>query len=74
MLPVAAVFHVLVSMALMGLILMHSGRDFAWLYDRQDQVSFLDGHVRAFAHFAAVPQRIAYDKRYLAAESLVARP
>jgi preprotein translocase subunit SecG len=27
MLAVAAVFHVLVSMALMGLILMHSGRD-----------------------------------------------
>ena len=27
MLPVAAVFHVFVSMALMGLILMHSGRD-----------------------------------------------
>jgi hypothetical protein len=27
-----------------------SGRDFAWLYERQDQVSFLDGHVRAFAH------------------------
>ena len=27
MLPVAAVFHVVVSMALMGLILMHSGRD-----------------------------------------------
>jgi preprotein translocase subunit SecG len=27
MLPVAAVFHVLISMALMGLILMHSGRD-----------------------------------------------
>jgi len=41
--------------------LMHSGRDFAWLYERQDQVSFLDGHVRGFAHFAAVPQRIAYD-------------
>jgi hypothetical protein len=28
--------------------LTHSGRDFAWLYERQDQVSFLDGHVRAF--------------------------
>jgi hypothetical protein len=28
---------------------------------RQDQVSFLDGHVRAFDHFGAVPQRIAYD-------------
>lgn len=41
--------------------LMHSGRDFAWLYERQDQVSFLDGHVRAFAHFGAVAQRIAYD-------------
>jgi preprotein translocase subunit SecG len=26
-LAVAAVFHVLVSMALMGLVLMHSGRD-----------------------------------------------
>src|SRR5439155_11192616 len=41
--------------------LMHSGRDFGWLYERQDQVSFLDGHVRAFDHFGAVPQRIAYD-------------
>jgi transposase len=41
--------------------LMHSSRDFAYLYARQDQVSFLDGHVRAFAHFDCVPQRIAYD-------------
>jgi transposase len=41
--------------------LMHSGRDFAWLYLRQDQPSFLDGHVRAFEHFGCVPQRIAYD-------------
>jgi transposase len=41
--------------------LMHSGRDFAWLYRRQDQPSFLDGHVRAFEHFGCVPQRIAYD-------------
>ena len=39
--------------------LMHSGRDFAWLYPRQDQVCFLDGHVRAFAHFGAVPHRLA---------------
>jgi transposase len=43
------------------MLLMHSGRDFAWLYERQDQVSFLDGHVRAFAHLGAVPQRVAYD-------------
>ena len=41
--------------------LMYSGRDFAWLYPRQDQVSFLDGHVRAFEHFGAVPHRVAYD-------------
>ena len=41
--------------------LMYSGRDFAWIYERQDQVSFLDGHVRAFAHFEGVPARLAYD-------------
>jgi transposase len=41
--------------------LMYSGRDFAWIYERQDQISFLDGHVRAFAHFEAVPARVAYD-------------
>jgi transposase len=40
---------------------MHSGRDFAWLYPRQDQVCFLDGHVRAFAHLGGVPQRLLYD-------------
>lgn len=41
--------------------LMHSGRDFAWLYPRQDQTCFLDGHVRAFAHFGVVPHRLLYD-------------
>jgi len=41
--------------------LMYSGRDFAWIYERQDQISFLDGHVRAFAHVGGVPARIAYD-------------
>jgi transposase len=41
--------------------LMYSGRDFAWIYERQDQISFLDGHVRALAHFGGVPTRIAYD-------------
>jgi transposase len=41
--------------------LMYSGRDFAWIYPRQDQVCFLDGHVRAFAHFGGVPARVAYD-------------
>ncbi len=41
--------------------LMYSGRDFAWLSRRADQVSFLDAHVRAFAHFGATPHRIVYD-------------
>ena len=41
--------------------LMYSGRDFVRLYDRQDQVAFLDGHVRAFAHFGGVPRRTVYD-------------
>src|SRR6266852_373222 len=41
--------------------LMYSGRDFAWIYELQDQISFLDGHVRAFAHFDGVPARVSYD-------------
>jgi len=41
--------------------LMHSGCDFACIYDRQDQVAFLDGHVRASAFFGFVPRRIVYD-------------
>ena len=41
--------------------LMHSGRDCVWLYERQDQLAFLDGHVRAFAHFGGVPRRSVYD-------------
>ena len=41
--------------------LMHSGRDFARLYERQDQLAFLDAHVRAFAHFGGAPRRTVYD-------------
>jgi transposase len=61
-------FEVLVDLAgvrrkawLFLMRLMYSGRDFAWIYERQDQVSFLDGHVRAFAHFDGIPARLAYD-------------
>jgi transposase len=61
-------FEVLVDLAgtrrkawLFLMRLMYSGRDFAWIYERQDQISFLDGHVRAFAHFGGVPARAAYD-------------
>ncbi|MGH6611187.1 MAG: IS21 family transposase [Burkholderiaceae bacterium] len=41
--------------------LMYSGYDFAWLYERCDQLSFLDAHVRAFAFFGGVPKRCIYD-------------
>jgi transposase len=41
--------------------LMASGKDFAYVYERCDQVSFLDGHVRAFEAFGGVPRRSAYD-------------
>jgi transposase len=51
--------------------LMYSKRDFAWLYEFQDQVSFLDGHVRAFVHFGGVPQRIAYDNLKLAVRKIL---
>jgi transposase len=61
-------FEVLVDLAgqrrkawLFVLRLMYSGRDFGWIYERQDQISFLDGHARAFAHLDGVPARIAYD-------------
>ena len=40
---------------------MYSGFDFACIYEYQDQVCFLDAHVRAFEHLGGVPQRIAYD-------------
>ncbi|MBN1959961.1 MAG: IS21 family transposase, partial [Deltaproteobacteria bacterium] len=41
--------------------LMYSGRDFVCIYEHCDQISFLDGHVRAFAHFGGVPQSCIYD-------------
>jgi transposase len=41
--------------------LMYSGRDFVWLYERCNQIAFLDGHVRAFSHFGGVSRRAIYD-------------
>ena len=51
--------------------LMYSGRDFAWVYAHQDQACFLDGHVRAFEHFGAVPNRIVYDNLKAAVRRLL---
>ncbi len=39
----------------------YSKRVFVRAYDQANLVSFLDGHVRAFAFFGGVPKRIAYD-------------
>ena len=41
--------------------LMYSGRDFVWLYERCNQIAFLDAHVRAFLHFGGVSARLIYD-------------
>ncbi len=41
--------------------LMYSKRDIVWLYERCNQISFLDGHVRAFNTLGCVPHRIVYD-------------
>ncbi len=51
--------------------LMYSGRDFAWLYERCDQLAFLDGHVRAFSHLGGVPWRIVYDNLSSAVKRIV---
>jgi len=51
--------------------LMYSGRDFAWLSERADQLAFLDGHVRAFEHFGGVPQRIVYDNLKAAVQKVL---
>jgi len=41
--------------------LSHSGRAFHVAFGNQAQESFLEGHVRAFEHFAGVPGLIRYD-------------
>jgi len=51
--------------------LMYSGRDYAWLYSSCDQLAFLDGHVRAFAHLGGVPARLVYDNLSSAVKRIV---
>ena len=41
--------------------LCYSKAPFVYPYEKANQESFLDGHVRAFEYFGGVPQRIAYD-------------
>ncbi len=51
--------------------LMYSGRDFIHLYDRCDRPCFLEGHVRAFAHFGGVTRRLVYDNLAAAVKRVV---
>ncbi len=51
--------------------LMYSGRDFVWLYERCDQLAFLDAHVRAFSYLGGVPRRIVYDNLTAAVKKVV---
>jgi transposase len=51
--------------------LMYSGREFAWLYERCDQLAFLDGQVRAFAHLDGVARRCVYDNLAAAVRKIV---
>lgn len=51
--------------------LMYSGRTFIWLYERCDQVSFFDGHVRAFAQMGGIPWRLIYDNLTSAVKKIV---
>jgi prepilin-type processing-associated H-X9-DG protein len=41
--------------------LMYSSRDFVWLFERCNQIAFLDGHVRAFVHFGGITRGAVYD-------------
>jgi transposase len=38
-----------------------SGKDFAWIYERCNQIAFLDGHVRAYQYLGGVAARGVYD-------------
>ena len=51
--------------------LMYSGRDFVRLYERADQLSFLDAHVRAFSYLGGVPHRVVYDNLTAAVKKIV---
>jgi len=41
--------------------LPYSGKDFAWIYERCNQIAFLDGHVRAYQYLGGVAARGVYD-------------
>jgi transposase len=51
--------------------LMHSGREFAMLCERQDTTWFLAAHVAAFTHFEGIVSAVAYDNLSAAVAKIV---
>jgi transposase len=52
---------VLTSAWMFVMRLSASGRGYHRVYANQAQEAFIDGHVAAFEHFAATPERVRYD-------------
>ncbi|MEZ5141804.1 MAG: hypothetical protein R2726_04705 [Acidimicrobiales bacterium] len=48
-----------------------SAKGFHQVYPNEAQQAFLDGHVRAFAHFSGVPGRVRYDNLKPAVERVL---
>ncbi len=61
----------LVEVSVFVMRLSASGRGYARAYLNEGQEVFLDGHVRAFQHFAGVPRRIRYDNLKAAVERVL---
>ncbi len=62
---------VLVDVSMFIMRLSASGRAYPRAYLNEAQEVFLDGHVRAFAHFGGVPKRIRYDNLKAAVERVL---
>jgi transposase len=62
---------VLTEVQLFIMRLSASGRGYPRAYLNEAQDVFLDGHVRAFAHFAGVPRRVRYDNLKSAVEKVL---
>jgi hypothetical protein len=50
---------------------MYSGYEFVWLYERCNQLSFLDALVRAFNVLEGIPQRLVFDNLTLAVRRII---
>ena len=67
----ARVAGVVLEISIFIMRLSASGKSFARVYLSESQEVFLDGHVRAFAHFGGVPGRIRYDNLKAAVQKVL---